>query len=657
LKDTADRLDISGRINPDRDVFREREARRRRRLWWLAGVVGLPTALLWYRLAAGRPFNVFQLPHITWSSFSYQALTFGPLIFVPLLIIAMVIWYRSTGRSPHITYRPDQLDVTLDDVVGIDVVKGEVVRSLNLFLSQDTFAAEMGGRARHGLLFEGLPGTGKTHTAKAMAREAGVPFLFATATSFQSSFYGATQRKIRTYFKELRKAAVREGGAIAFIDEFDAIAGRRAGLEMRRAPVVAGCTGVLTSEAAAFDTPGSVISALGANDISGPIVNELLVQMQSFDEPTGWQKTRARMLASVNLFLPLSRQLSSPKPRRANLLVIAATNRAEGLDPALLRPGRFDRRLTFELPAKGARRSLVDYFLSRKAHEPELDSAEHRDALAAVTQGYSPVMIEALMDEALIFALRRESSAMGWEDLEQARLSVQIGIGQPVEYTDHERLLIATHESGHAVTAWLTAPERRLEVLSIIKRREALGLLAHGDREDVYTRSRGEMLALIRIAFGGQVSEELFFGDVSTGPAGDLLYATSLAAEMVGSAGMTDSLVSFRAVQAGAFSGTNIAGRVLADPESRAAVSALLSDQKRAVVALLAENRHLVEALRDTLLERHELVGHEITDVLEAARDRRVIDLRGSDALAASPAAHAASPEGYAANPVVSTED
>ncbi len=647
MNNTAARLDISGRINPDRDVFREREQRRRRRLWWLAAIVAVPTAGLWYRFAVGRPFDVFAVPHITWSQFTYEALTFGPLIFVPLIIVAMVIYYRSTGRSPHVTYRPDQIDVSLDDVVGIDMVKGEVVRSLNLFLSQDTFAAEMGGRARHGLLFEGPPGTGKTHTAKAMAHEAGVPFLFATSTSFQSSFYGATQRKIRTFFKELRKAAVREGGAIAFIDEFDAIGGRRAGLETRQAPVVAGCTGILAAQS--FDTPGLVTSAYGTNDIAGPIVNELLVQLQSFDEPTGWQKTRAKLVASVNLFLPLNHQLPSPSPRRANLLVIAATNRADSLDPALLRPGRFDRRLSFDLPAKGARRALVDYFLARKAHEPELDSDEHRDALAAVTQGYSPVMIEALMDEALIFALRRGSGQMGWTDLEQARISVQIGIGQPVDYTDHERVLIATHESGHAVTAWLTAPERRLEVLSIIKRREALGMLAHGDREDVYTRSRAEMLALIRIAFGGQVSEELFFGDVSTGPAGDLLYATNLATEMVGSAGMTDSLVSFRAVQAAALSGTNIAGRVLADPEGRAAVSALLADQKRAVVALLSENRHLVEALRDALLERHELVGHEITDVLEAASTRRVIDLTDAPA---SP-----SPSPSAPPPALTAED
>ena len=169
--------------------------------------------------------------------------------------------------------------------------------------------------------------------------------------------------------------------------------------------------------------------------------------------------------------------------------------------------------------------------------------------------------------------------------------------------------------------AWLVAPQRRLEVLTIVKRRQALGLLAHGDREDVFTRSRNEMLALIQIAMGGQVAEEIFFGDVSTGPGGDLLYATNVAAQMVGAVGMTDSLISYGAVQNVAVIDTNLVGRVLGDPDGPGRVEDLLQQQK-VRAALLDANRHLVEALRDALIERHELVGREITDVLEAARDR-----------------------------------
>jgi ATP-dependent Zn protease len=204
-------------------------------------------------------------------------------------------------------------------------------------------------------------------------------------------------------------------------------------------------------------------------------------------------------------------------------------------------------------------------------------------------------------------------------------------MGQPVRYTDHELRLIATHEAGHATAAWLTAPHRRLEVLTVIKRRSALGMLAHGDREDVFTRSRAELRALIQIALAGQSAEEIFFGDVSTGPGGDLLFATNCAAEMVGAHGMTGSLVSYMAVQNSSFSDTNIVGRVLADDRGRDAVEALLQELKVEAKQLLEANRHLVEALRDALLERHELVGTEITDVLEAAAAApRVIDLSAS---------------------------
>jgi len=227
--------------------------------------------------------------------------------------------------------------------------------------------------------------------------------------------------------------------------------------------------------------------------------------------------------------------------------------------------------------------------------------------------------------------VRRGESQLTWADVERARLVEEVGMGQPVGYTDHERRLIATHESGHATAAWLTAPHRRLEVLTIVKRRSALGMLAHGDREDVFTRSRTEMQALVQISLAGQCAEEIFFGDVSTGPGGDLLYATNAAAEMVGAHGMEGSLVSYAAIQTSSFSDTNIVGRVLADDRGRDAVEGLLQAQKRQVKALLEANRHLVEALRDALLEREELVGPEITEVLEQAAARpRVLDLRES---------------------------
>ncbi|GAB7190291.1 hypothetical protein NUM3379_09970 [Kineococcus sp. NUM-3379] len=625
------------------DVGRAREVVRRRRLARVAAVLLLLAGWTCWRLATGR--GVLPQP----PAVDPMYLITG--VFFALLVVLLVGQTVVAGRSPHVLYRPEQIDVTMDDVKGLGPLKEDVARSLDLFLAARTFRERMGGRPRRGLLFEGLPGTGKTHMAKAMASEAGVPFLFVSATSFQSMWYGATARKIRSYFRALRKAARAEGGAIGFIEEIDAIATARGGLSAAvplpaHRAVVQSCGGLTglpdpgapagaarftggASTALPLAAPGLRTERLASSEGTGGVVNELLVQMQSFDEPTGAEKVLSRLVDLVNTLLPAGRQLRRPRTEPVEILLIAATNRADALDPALLRPGRFDRRLTFGLPDKAARRELVDHFLARKAHEEQLDADERRDALAGITNGYSPVMIESLLDEALVNAVRRDADGMSWADVEHARLVTEVGLGQPVGYTAHEARLIATHEAGHAVVAWLVAPQRRLEILTIVKRAGSLGLLAHGDAEDVYTRSRTELQGMIQIAFGGQVAEELFFGDVSTGPSGDLVHATSTAAQMVGAAGMGGTLVSFAAVQGSALAGGNLVSRVLGDGEGRRLVEELLVAQKAAVTQLLSAHRHLVEALRDALLERHELIGSQITDVLERARAAgRVVDLR-----------------------------
>ena len=611
------------------DVGRSRERSRRRRVRRALAVLAIPVGFVVLRMATGHGAAV-SLPSI------------DPMYYMEIAIVAAIVGstcYMIFGgaKSPHVMYRPEQIDITIDDVKGIDVVKEDVVRSLNLFLAHKKFADETGGSPRRGLLFEGAPGTGKTHLAKAMAREAGVPFLYVSATAFQSQMYGATARRIRSYFKALRKAARQEGGAIGFIEEIDAIGMARGGLSATAMPdslrmlgIPMGCGGLtgLPFIGMAAGAPGSAVgtglvrNASVVAEGTGGVVNELLVQMQSFDEPTGTQKFQTRFIDWANLFLPPGHQIHRPVPPKTNLLLIAATNRADNLDPALLRPGRFDRRLTFESPTKAGRRELIDLFLGRRAHGPDLDLPEQRDAIAAATQEYTPVMIEHLFDEALVNAMRRGDIAMSRADIEEARLVEEVGLGQPVAYTEHEKRLIATHESGHATIAWLVAPQRRLEVLTIVKRRAALGMLAHGDREDVFTRSKGEMLGLIQIAFGGQAAEELFFDDISTGPGGDLLYATNVAAQMVGAVGMTDTLISYGAVQGSALTDTNLVGRVLADSEGRARVEDILQQAKQRAHSLLEANMHLVVALRDALLDRHELIGSQITDVLEAAHAR-----------------------------------
>jgi ATP-dependent Zn protease len=565
------------------DVGATREHSRRRRLSWLLVLVGAVGAWLWASVFLG---HLVGTPHLTRGE--SQSL---PLVAILILVAAvMVVPFLAAGRSPHVRYRPEEIDVSLADVKGIPVVVEEAVRTLNLFLAHATFRKEMGGTPRKGILFEGAPGTGKTHLAKALAREAGVPFFFASSSAFQSMFYGQTNRKIRSFFGELRKAARQEGGAIGFIEEIDAIGATRAGLG----------------------------SGGGREGIAG-VVNELLIQLQSFDQPPWRIRWWGGVIEMLNRLLPPSRPLHKPHVAPANVLVIGATNRAADLDPALLRPGRFDRTITFDLPGRSGRKQILDHELARRAHEPEV--LARTDQLAAQTFGYSPAMLVHVLDEALVWALRRGASEMSWADVQHAKLTEEIGLAQPVEYTEAERRTIATHESGHATVAWLVGKSRKLEVLSIIKRSAALGLLAHSDAEERFTQTESELRSLVQISLGGLVAETLFFGERSSGVAGDLKYATTVAAVMVGSMGMGDTLLSYEAVQAG---GTNLTAKVLSSDEGRDAVAALLQKARAEVTTLLEANRHVVEALRDALLERDELVGDEITDVIRQAATQPV---------------------------------
>ena len=278
-------------------------------------------------------------------------LSAGMLPLLPPMIIVLMVGLMilgpmiGMGRSPHVLYRSSEIDISLDDVKGMPVVVDEVVKTLNLFLAHKTFKELMGGTPRRAILFEGPPGTGKTYMAKAMAREAGVPFLFVSSSAFQSMYYGQTNRKIRSYFKALRKAARAEGGAIGFIEEIDAIGalpGRHGRLQREG--------GHRRRRQRAAD-PAAVVRPA----------------------PAGGMRIRHWFVDRVNVLLPPASQLRKRPTTPANILVIGATNRAADLDPALLRPGRFDRSIYFDLPSRAGRREIIDYYLAKKAHDAELD--------------------------------------------------------------------------------------------------------------------------------------------------------------------------------------------------------------------------------------------------------------------------------------------
>jgi cell division protease FtsH len=581
------------------DVFRIREKTRKRRLWRLLIFLAIFDGYLWYRYLSKNPF---QPPAL-----GPEAMIWLPLLLLVVLMAAVMLLPMLNGRSPHIVVRPEEIEIGLDQVQGLDGQVDEVTRTLDVFLGYATFRDQLGGNPRRGILFEGPPGTGKTYLAKAMAKQAGVPFLFTSAPAFQSMWQGMTGAKIRAFFKQLRKLARKEGGAIGFIEEIDAIGGSRDSL----------------SSASPDGTGLSRVSSNFVGPGSSGMVNELLIQMQSFDQPPWRTRVKSSLIERVNGYLPPDKRIATTKPTYNNILVIAATNRADNLDPALLRPGRFDRRLFFDVPTKNDRRELIDFFMDRKTHHEQLDDDHTRERIAHDTFGYTPVMIEHLFDEALLVALRDGRSSMNLQDIHEAKMTEELGLKQAVVYTESDRVSVATHESGHATVAYFLGKGRRLEVLSIIKRRQALGLLAHGDEEERFTRTRSEIESAIAIALGGLVSEELFFGESGTGPANDLAHATTLAAQMVGSFGMAGSLVSYDAIAEGPIGSKNLVGRVLGDGQGREKVEEILEQQKVRVRKLLEDNRDVVVALRDSLIARDELVGEEILTQIEIALGSR----------------------------------
>ena len=579
------------------DVFKIRDKTRRKRIMRLIVILGVLDAYFIYRVLTHQPFQ----PAEPGSRRDHLAPARTPFRPRP----------DDDGDAahvrplPHLIVRPEQIDLGLDEVKGLKTQVDEVTRSLDVFMGYATFREDLGGNPRRGILFEGPPGTGKTYLAKAMAKQAGVPFLFVSAPAFQSMWFGMTASKIRSYFRALRKAARKEGGAIGFIEEIDAIGGDR-GVDGLPAP----------GRHEGRSRPDGFELDLGRHRRHG----ERTADPDAVLRPAPWRaRIKARVIETINGYLPPERRISPARTEYHNILLIAATNRADSLDSALLRPGRFDRRLFFDLPTKTERRELIDFFLDRKVHHEQLDGEVARDKLAHDTLGYTPVMIEHLFDESLLVALREGRRQMNVADVYEAKLTEEIGVKQPVVYTDNDRQTVASHEAGHATVAYLLGKDRRLEVLSIIKRRSSLGLLAHGDEEERFVRSRSEIETHVAIALGGLVSEEMFFGESGTGPASDLSTATDLAAKMVGAFGMSGSLISYDAIGGGMLDSKNLVAKVLADGDGKQRVEDILTTQKERVAALLEENRDIVTALRDALMERDELVGDEILQVIEKA--------------------------------------
>jgi len=526
--------------------------------------------------------------------FVVQALVLMSFI---ILQFAAMFWFLARGNS-YVIY-PNEYDISFDDVRGQKAAVDSTKEVLRLFQGFKEFK-QMGGYPPHGILFEGPPGTGKTLMAKAIAGASGVPFLYATGSGFANMFIGIGNLKVRRLFTKARNLSDKYGGAVIFIDELDALGGSRGLVSERSAP---------TEDAP--DRPARIV--MGGMGMGGGlgIVNELLVQMDGLIVPRGiWRHVRRIVFRA------------KPKVPFYNILIIGATNRASTLDRALLRPGRFDRKIHVGLPDADGREDIARYYLAKVRHEP----IDYRK-LARMTKGYSPAMLKNIVNEALIFALQDGRDALRWDDLWQAKLTEEIGLKQPVTYTEREKVMVAVHESAHAVASYtLERGERQIQVITIQKREGALGLVHGQEVEDMYLNTQKQLLARIQVFLAGLVAEEVWFGQTTSGPSSDLQAATQIAAVYVGVYGMGKSLVSAAAGQ-DAMAGGNVVGAVLSDAERRKEVDQILNDCRRRVRSLLIEKRHVVDGVRDALLEREELVGDEIEVLMAELGEREPVGL------------------------------
>ena len=509
-------------------------------------------------------------------------------LLIGMVQIIGIFWLLSRGKT-YVIY-PGEYDVTFDDVRGQPEIVESTKEALTLFQGFKRFR-DAGGYPPHGILFEGPPGTGKTLLGKAIAGSAKVPFVYASGTSFSNMFFGIGNIRIWRLFRKARKLSQKYGGSVIFIDELDAVGGSR---------------GAVSNTMDAADTrrhargPLKFIMAPGMG-MGSMYVNELLIQMDG-------------MIAPKGAFRHLRRILHLPRAKipQYNVMVIGATNQAATLDPALLRPGRFDRKLHVGLPGGPGREDILQYYLAKVPHEP-VDTGR----LARATYGFTPAQIKNLVNEALIFALVDGRDKLNFGDLWSAKVTEEIGLKEPSQTSARDRQMTAFHEAGHAVLAYVLELDDQIQVASIIKRRDTLGVVYRTPLEERHTELSEDMRRDIVVALGGLAAEEIWFGDTTTGPSSDLRHATRQACVMLGLLGMGENLISYGVLPQTGFNEGPL-GAILGNPDNRKAIGELLVACKREAVELLKVNEPAIRALAERLLEKDEVAGEELEELMQA---------------------------------------
>lgn len=462
--------------------------------------------------------------------------------------------------------RADKLDKKPD--VKFDDVAGvdgakEELKEVVDFLKNPEKYTKAGARVPKGVLLLGRPGTGKTLLAKAVAGESGASFFSISGSEFVEMFVGVGASRVRDLFEKAKNSSP----SIIFIDEIDAIGRRR-----------------------------SVGKNSGSNDEREQTLNQLLVEMDGFETDT-------------------------------KVIVIAATNREDVLDPALLRAGRFDRRVSVDAPDMQGRVAILKVHAKNKKLAPDV----RLEDIAKITPGFVGADLANLLNEAAILAARRASDTIIMADLDEAVDKIGMGLGQKGKIIKpEEKRLLAYHEAGHAIMTELTPGADPVHKVTIIPRGDAGGFMMPLPEEKLVTTSR-EMLAEIKVLFGGRAAEELVLDDISTGAYSDIKRATRLARVYVESVGMSKKLgpVNLENSEEEFSFTSNKSNETIREIDLE--IREILHEEYQMTLNTLKENRDKLDALAELLLKKETITGDEVRKIISGISVQEILDDKSSD--------------------------
>ena len=587
---------------------------------------------------------LLRAPQLIWHVLPFVLQVGFTLLFVVLQFVAL-FWFMSRGGVD--VYYPDDIKTRFSDVWGQDHVLARVKENI-IFLEHPELVEERGGYVPGGLLLWGPPGTGKTLMAEAVAGETGRPYVFVDPGAFINMFMGVGILKVKSLFRKLRRLALRYGGVIVFFDEADSLGNR--GMTTQGAPggqqranggpafAHAGCHGFsylsqdtqwrLARDAMEAEVPdepdtrrvkqmiGGMMNGGGGGGMG--TLQALLTELSGLKKPRGFVNRYVRRVFGMR-----------PKPPpKYRILVMMATNMPSALDEALLRPGRIDRIYKVGYPSKAGRIRTYEGYFAKVRHEL---TAEQLDKLATITPYATGATIKDLVNESLITAIRNGRDVITWPDVIKAKQLKELGPPEDVEYIERERHAVAVHEACHALVAFRTRHHMEIDIATIEKGSDYLGMVASIPPEDQFTRWRSEYETDILVSLASLAGERMFFEqDSSSGVSGDLESATAVASYMEGFWGMGTTVSSYSTAKrlevgspGGGRGGALKKGQ---DPEAQArhALADRIEDQLtrllRRTEEIIRENRNDVLALAHALETYKTLSGEDVVAVLDHTR-------------------------------------